>query len=88
MRLLLAAALGLAACATASPAPTAQQSCAPTTAPAGTMVYSAPDQASDLVTRLERNSQVCADSASVGFGYRHVKLANGQEGYVADGDLI
>ena len=88
MRFVLVAALGLAACATASPTPTAQAGCSPATTSPGTVVYASPDGTSEQVARLSSGGQVCADSDAIGFGYRHVKLANGKEGYVAEGDFI
>ena len=89
MRLILAAALGLSfACATASPAPTAQAgSCAPATADRGTVVYSRPDSTSAPIATLSASTHVCADSEQVGFGFHHVKLDDGREGYVADRDF-
>ena len=91
MRSLLVLALGLSfACAgmSASGSGTAQASCAPTTTNKGVVVYSAPDGASSPIANLKPASQVCADSNTVGFGYRHVKLADGREGYVHEEDLI
>lgn len=91
MRSMLVVALGLSfACAgmNASGSGTAQSACSPTTTNKGVVVYSSPDSASSPIANLKPASQVCADSDTVGFGYRHVKLADGREGYVAEGDLI
>lgn len=93
MRSILVAALGLSlACAStlssAAPAGSAQaDSCSPATADRGTTVYSGPDGNSNPVATLSERTQVCAASTSAGFGFRHVKLSNGKEGYVAESDL-
>ena len=88
MKIVLAAALGLFACATASPAPTAQEgACSPATASRGAIVYSRPDNTSRPIATLSSSGQVCADAESVGFGFRHVKLGDGRDGYVADSEL-
>lgn len=63
-------------------------SCTQVTAASGAVVYSGPDSTSPAVTTLKDSTQVCADAASVGFGFRHVKLSNGKEGYVAESDLL
>ena len=92
MRAVLAVALGLSfACASmnSSGSGTAQaQSCSPATTNKGAVVYASPDSASAMVAALKSSAQVCADADAVGFGYRHVKLSDGREGYVAEGDLI
>ena len=91
MRSLLVVALGLSfACAgmNASGSGTAQASCSPATTNKGVVVYSRPDGSADPIANLKPASQVCADSETVGFGYRHVKLADGREGYVEASDLI
>jgi hypothetical protein len=93
MKSILVAALGLSfACASmmssAGPAGTAAASCSPATANPGATVYSRPDTTSNPVAALADRTQVCADSEVVGFGFRHVKLSNGKEGYVAAEDLI
>jgi len=81
MRLVLVTALGLSfACATTMS----------TAAPAGlgTTLYARPDSASDPIVAFKERTQVCADSEIVGFGFRHVKLNDGREGYLAASDLI
>jgi len=91
MKAILVAVLGLTACATTSSGTgtTAQAgSCSPATANGGTIVYSQPDINSSRVASLSNKARVCADSDAIGFGYRHVRLDNGKEGYVADSDLI
>ncbi len=93
MKSMLVVALGLSfACAStlasSSPAGAARSdSCAPTMADKGAIVYSGPDSTSNPVATFSEQTQVCADQASVGFGYRHVKLGNGKEGYVAETSL-
>ena len=89
--ILVVAALGLAACATMSSenGTTAQAgSCSPATVNGGAIVYSQPDVNSNRVASLSNKARVCADPDAVGFGYRHVKLDNGKEGYIAESDLI
>jgi len=93
MRILAAVlGLGLFACATMSSGngtPTAQAgSCSPATVNGEAVVYTSPDSTSQQVAKLANHSRVCADSDATGFGYRHVKLDNGKEGYVSDSDLI
>ena len=90
MRVILAAALGLSfACATTAPAPMAQGgSCASTAVDRPTVVYSKPDGDSIAVETVPENARVCADAEPVGFGFRHVKLADGKEGYVYATDLV
>jgi hypothetical protein len=61
--------------------------CSPTTAGSGTIVYSRPDATSAPIATLSSRTQLCADADAVGFGFRHVRLGNGQEGFVADNDL-
>jgi hypothetical protein len=89
----VAAALCLSfACATTTSSGTAATaaagSCAPAIVSAGITVYSRPDGNSDPVASINDRTQVCAESKIVGFGYRHVKLANGKEGYVIAEGLI
>jgi hypothetical protein len=92
MKSILVAALGLSfACAStlSSVAPAGiAGSCVPATANGPATVYSRPDGNSERVAALPDHTQVCADSDVVGFGFRHVKLSNGKEGYVAESDLI
>ncbi len=63
-------------------------SCSPATADRGAIVYSSPDETSKAVATISDRTQVCADAASVGFGFRHVKLSDGREGYIADSQLM
>ena len=92
MRSMFAIALALSAgCAgmNASGSGTAQnEGCAPATTNKAAVVYSNPDSASRQVATLKSASQVCADPEATAFGYRHVKLGDGREGYVEQGDLI
>jgi hypothetical protein len=91
--ILIVAALGLSsACASTmssgAPARTAQAGpCSPALANPGTIVYSRPDSTSDTVATIAGRTQVCADSESVGFGFRHVKLESGRDGYVSETEL-
>ena len=92
MRLLLLSALPLAiACATAGTAGAGSagdaRSCSAATADRGAVVYVRPDSTSDAVTTLADRAQLCADPSTVGFGFRHVKLGDGREGYVAEDQL-
>lgn len=90
MKLMLSASLLLAfACATAQPAPTAQ-SCtmgSPAVANQGTDVYARPDGTSSVITTLKSDTRLCVNSDSQGFGFRHVKLADGRDGYVSESNL-
>ena len=94
--ILAAAALGLSfACASTGAvssggavAGTEGGSCAPATASKGAVIHASPDGTSEAVATLSSQSRVCADSGVVGFGFRHVKLPDGKEGYVAESDLI
>ncbi len=89
MRLVLVTALGLSfACATTMSTAAPAGSCAPATAGLGTTLYARPDSASDPIVAFKERTQVCADSEIVGFGFRHVKLNDGREGYLAASDLI
>ncbi len=98
MKMLFAIALGLAVgCASTSsssaraPQATAQadsSSCQQITATSGAVVYSSPDSNSAEVTTLKGRTSVCADPGSVGFGFRHVKLSNGKDGYISENDLL
>lgn len=94
MKAILVAVLGLTACATmSSPSGNGTASaqagaCAPATVSGNAVVYSSPDDTSQPVAKLSDRSRVCADAESTGFGFRHVKLENGKEGYVAASNLI
>lgn len=85
--MLIVSALGLSfACAGRQAAPSRE--CSQTTPSRLTIVYARPDMTSPRVETIGPGSKVCADPGSVGFGYHHVKLADGREGYVADDDLM
>ena len=92
MKLIAAVALALAfGCATTtSPGASAARdnSCTPAVAALGTTVYSRPDSTSTPVADLQGRTQVCASANSVGFGYRHVKLSDGREGYILEDSLM
>ncbi|MCA1825671.1 MAG: SH3 domain-containing protein [Myxococcales bacterium] len=96
MRFVAAAVLGLAFIACATPSSSSENgtmsaqagSCSPATVNGEAIVYTSPDSTSAPVAKLANRSRVCADSEQTGFGYRHVKLDNGKEGYVSDSDLI
>jgi hypothetical protein len=96
MRLLAVAALGLGIFACATPSSSSGSgtasaqagSCSTATVNGEAIVYSSPDVNSQQIAKLTNHAQVCADPDSVGFGYRHVKLDNGKEGYVPEADLI
>jgi hypothetical protein len=64
------------------------QSCASPWVPAVSStnadVFARPDGTSDIVGVISTRQGVCADTSTVGFGYRRVKLPNGREGYVAE----
>ena len=56
--------------------------CADASVAARTIVFTAPDGTSPWVERLESGGRVCAETDTVGFNFRHVKLPDGREGYV------
>jgi hypothetical protein len=71
-----------------APATSAQAgSCSPALANPGTIVYARPDSNSDAVATIADRTQVCAESDSVGYGFRRVKLDNGRHGYIAETEL-
>jgi hypothetical protein len=71
-----------------TPTETAQgASCSPAMAESGATVYSRPDVDSSPVAKLAVRTQVCADRDEVGFGFRRVKLNDGKQGYVREGEL-
>ena len=47
-------------------------------------VFAKPDSTSTVIGIISPRMGVCADSTTVGFGYRRVKLPDGKEGYVAE----
>ena len=53
----------------------------------GSWVYAAPDSTSRPVENVTADQRVCAGDVS-GFGFRHVNLADGKDGYVEEGNLI
>ena len=66
------------------------QSCSPMVpaiAYRGTDVYLRPDSTGTPITTLKQDTPVCASPDATGFGYRRVKLANGQTGYAAGDGL-
>ena len=96
MRLIAAAVIGFGIFACATPSSSSGNgtmsaqagSCSPATVNGEAIVYTTPDVNSAQVAKLANHAKVCADTDSVGFGYRHVKLDNGKEGYVAESDLM
>jgi len=92
MKLILSASLLLAlGCATTkSGASASAQSCGmlvPAVANQGTDVHAAPDGTSSVIVTLKSDTRLCVNSESQGFGYRHVKLADGRDGYVSEDSL-
>lgn len=66
------------------------QSCGsmiPATAYRGSPVYAGPDSTLSPMATLKEDTPVCASSESVGFGFRKVKLANGNTGFVPESSL-
>jgi len=66
------------------------QSCSPMVpaiAYRGTDVYAGPDSTGTPIATLKQDTPVCASPDATGFGYRRVKLANGQTGFAADNSL-
>src|SRR3954462_12074025 len=66
------------------------QSCGamiPAVAYRGAPVYAEPDSTLTPMTTLKQDTPVCASSESLGFGFRKVKLANGNTGFVAESSL-
>ena len=66
------------------------QSCSPMVpaiAYRGTDVYLRPDSTGTPITTLKQDTPVCASPDATGFGYRRVKLANGQTGFAAGDSL-
>ncbi len=93
MRSIVLALLGLSfACAstTASSAPAGAQagSCSEVMVDQGAVIYSQPDDTSRQLTTLPSRTQVCVDPNPVGFNFRHVKLADGKEGYLKESELM
>src|SRR3954466_11757089 len=67
------------------------QSCSSPMVPAtvyrGTDVLEGPDQPYAHTLKLREDTPVCASTSSAGFGYRRIRLANGQTGYVPEASL-
>lgn len=66
------------------------QSCGtmvPAVAYRGSAVYASPDSTLMPMTTLKEDTPVCASSEPQGFGFRKVKLANGNTGFVAESSL-
>jgi hypothetical protein len=79
---------------TATPLPAAvhvdQRTCAPlvpAVAFEGTAVHAAPDRTAPVLFTLEKKTAVCAAAGAQGFGFRHVKLVNGTEGFIRVSDF-
>ena len=71
-------------------AATPGQSCGamvPAVAYRGSPVYAGPDSSMGPMTTLKEDTPVCASTDSVGFGFRKVKLANGNTGFVPESSL-
>src|SRR5215470_9746586 len=47
-------------------------------------LFARPDGNSRLVGNVDGGTRVCADTAPSGYNFRHVKLADGTEGFVND----
>jgi hypothetical protein len=85
------------ACATTSSSPPSSaqqasaQSCASQQVAAivrhDTDVYASPDSTSLIVGTLPTSATICADASASGYGFRHVKLPNGRDGFVASEDV-
>ena len=92
MRFLAAVALTSAlACASTSSASSGSQNASAQACPAsqvpavvspGADVYARPDGNSQLVGSVDGGTRVCVDTTPSGYNFRHVKLADGKEGYV------
>jgi len=66
------------------------QSCGemiPVIAYRGAAVYPGPDSTLTPVTTLKQDTPVCASTEALGFGFRKVKLANGNTGFVPESGL-
>src|SRR5207244_12457891 len=53
----------------------------------GSWVYTAPDSTSKPVEEVRADQRVCAASDVSGFGFRHVNLPDGRDGYVSESSL-
>src|SRR2546426_1812540 len=53
----------------------------------GTAVHAGPDRTAPVLFTLEKKTVVCAAAAAQGFGFRHVKLVNGTEGFIRVSDF-
>jgi hypothetical protein len=66
------------------------RSCAPMVpaiAYRGTDVYARPDSSGTPITTLKQDTPVCVSQEATGFGYRRVRLADGQTGFAPDNSL-
>ncbi len=52
----------------------------------GTVIYSRADSAYPMLT-VSTPTNVCVDPSETALGFRHIKLSNGQDGFVAESDL-
>ena len=67
------------------------QACAPLfphLADRGSNIYASPDSTSQVVAILRASTTICTADGSEGFGFRRVRLANGNTGYVEESSLI
>jgi hypothetical protein len=53
----------------------------------GAIVYPGPDSTLKPSGTINKDTQVCASANPEGFGFRRVKLANGNSGYIAESSL-
>ncbi|MGZ6124939.1 MAG: hypothetical protein ACXWLR_08260 [Myxococcales bacterium] len=68
----------------------ASQSCGqmlPAVAYRGSAVFAVPDSSTGPVSTLSEDTPVCASPDLQGFGFRKIKLANGNIGYVTESSL-
>jgi hypothetical protein len=87
---LSAACAGMSSSTNQSSAAANGQSCGtmiPAVAYRGSPVYAGPDSTLTPITTLKQDTPVCASSESLGFGFRKVKLANGNTGFVPESSL-
>ena len=91
MKLTIAGLLLASACATAPVASTAPTTACGADSSAvanrGAAVYVQPDGTSETVARLKADTRVCVGGETAGFGFRHVKLTDGREGYIEEASL-
>jgi hypothetical protein len=90
MKTLAILSLLLAACATTTAQSGPMQACEKgqaATLNRGSWVYVAPDSTSRPVENVQNDERVCAASDASGFGFRHINLPDGKDGYVSDDSL-